>query len=87
MRLASSSVICEMRVFDLLRSLDDRAHRVGADLAALLVEFGAQVLLRLVILSGGHDDGIFHRAHHDLRIDALFPAQSVDYVVQFTRHK
>ena len=56
-------------------------------MAGFLVEFRAQVLLRLVVLSGGDDDGIFHRAHDDVRIDAFFTAQSIDHVVQFTCHK
>ena len=75
------------RVFDLVGALDDGADRVGADLAALLVELGAEVLLRLVILSGGYDDGILDRTYDNLRIDAFLAAESVDYVVQFTRHK
>ena len=47
--------------------LSTMLHREGADLAALLVEFGAEVLLRLVILPGGYDDGILDRRHDDLR--------------------
>ena len=74
-------------IFDLVGVFDDRPDRVGPDLAAFLVQFGAQILLGLVVLSGGDDDGIFHRADHDLRIDAFLPAESVDYVVQFTCHK
>ena len=73
-------------VLDVVRVLNNRAHRVGANLAALLVELGAQVFLGLVVLSGGHNDGILDRAYDDLRINAFLPAQSVDYVVQFTCH-
>src|SRR5580692_3158157 len=74
------------RIFNLLWGFNDRLHGIGPNLAALLIEFGAQVLLRLVVFSGGHDDGIFHRADHNLRIDAFLPAESVDYVVEFTCH-
>src|SRR5208282_2155621 len=77
----------QVGILDLLQVLNNRSHRVGANLAALLVQLGAQVLLRLVVLSGGHNNGILNRAHDNLRIDAFLPAQSVDYVVQFTRHK
>ncbi len=80
-------VICEIGIFDLVGGLDDGADRVGADLAGLLVELGAEVLLRLVILSGGYDDRILDRTHDNLRIDAFLAAESVDYVVQFTRHR
>ena len=77
----------QQRIFHLLRRLHHRLHRVGADLAGFFVEFGAQVFLRLVVLARSHHNGIFHRAHHNLRINALFPAQRVDRVVKLTRHK
>jgi len=75
------------RIFDCLRIVHDGANGVGPDLAALFVEFSPQILLRLVILAGGYNDGILHRAHDDLRIDTFLATESVDYVVQFTRHK
>ena len=84
--MASSRVICATGS-STCRGPRRWSDGEGADLAALLVEFGAEVLLRLVILSGGYDDRILDRSDHDLRIDALFAAESVDYVVQFTRHK
>ena len=62
-------------------------HRKGADLAGFLVEFGAQVFLRLVVLARGDNNGVFHRADYNLRINALFPAERVDRVVELTCHK
>src|SRR5581483_2485547 len=75
------------RVLDQIVSLDNGAHRIGADLAAFFIELRAQVLLRLVVLARGDDNGVFDRGNHNLWIDALLAAESVDYVVQFTRHK
>ena len=74
-------------ILDLLRSLDNRLHRESADLAGFLVQFGAQVFLRLVILARGDNNGIFHRADDNLRINAFFPAQRVDRVVELTCHR
>ena len=77
----------QIGIFDLFRSFDDRLHRKRADLAGFLVQFGAQVFLRLVVLAGGDNDGVFHRADHNLRINTLFPAQRVDGVVELTCHR
>ena len=85
--LASSNVICRCRIFDLLGSLDHGLHREGADLAGLLVQFGAQVFLGLVILARSHHDGVFHRADDNLRIDAFFSAEGVNRVVKLACHK
>ena len=74
-------------IFDLLGSLHHRLHGVGVDLSAVLVELRAEIFLRLVVLAGSHNNGVFHRAHHNLRIDSLFPAHAFDDVVELTSHK
>ena len=76
----------QVGIFHQLRRLHDALHRIGANLAGFLVQFGAQGFLGLVVLARGDNNGIFHRADHDLGINALLPAQRVDYVVEFTRH-
>ena len=63
-----------VRIFDLFRSLDDGPVAISLDRACLFVEFGAHVLLDLVVLARGNSDRVFHRIHYDLRIDPFFPA-------------
>ncbi len=77
----------QIRIFHLLRSLDDRLHRIGIDLAAIFVEHRAQVFLRLVVFARGHHNGVLDRAHYNLRINAFFPADPFDDVVKLTSHK
>ena len=74
-------------VLHLFGILYDRLDCKGANLACFLVQFGAQVLLRLVVFSRRDHDGIFHRVHYNLRIDAFFPTQGIDGVIKFTCHK
>ena len=76
----------KIRIFHLLRILDDRLHRIRADLAALFVEHRAQVFLRLVVFARGHHNGVLDRAYHNLRINALLPADPFDNVVKLTSH-
>src|SRR5512143_3682225 len=64
----------QVGIFNLLGSLHDRFDRVGIDLAAVFVEHGPQVFLRLIVLAGGDDNGILDRADHNARIDALLTA-------------
>ena len=75
-----------LRIFDVVFAGKNLPHRIGADCAALAIQHGAQVLLRLVILARGDDDGVFDGRYHDLRIDSLLAAQCVDHVVKFTCH-
>ena len=77
----------EIRVFDLLRTLNNGFHRIGIDLAALFVENCAEIFLRLVILPRRHDDRVLDRADHNLRVDSLFPAHALDDVVKLASHK
>ena len=74
-------------IFDLLRIFDDRLHRVSVDLAAVFIEDGAQVFLRLVVLARGDDDGVLYGADYNLGIDSLFAADAFDDVVELTCHK
>ena len=74
------------RVFDLVLALDDGLEDIGADFARILVEFGTHVFLGLVVLAGCQRDRILHRGDHDLRIDALIPAQRLNAVVKHARH-
>src|ERR1019366_1721130 len=76
----------QIRIFHLLRILDDRLHRIRVDLAALFVEYRAQVFLRLVVLARGHHNGVLDRTHHNPRINAFFPADPFDDVVELTSH-
>ena len=77
----------QVRIFHLLRRLHHGLHRKGVDLSGFLVELGAQIFLRLVVLARGHNNGVFHRADHNLRINAFFPAECVDRVVELACHK
>jgi len=77
----------EIGIFHLLGSLDYGLHRERIDLSRVFVELGAEILLRLVVFAGGHDNGVFHRADYNLRINAFFPAQCVDRVVELACHK
>src|SRR5215831_5639761 len=47
---------------------------------------GAQVLLGLVVLACSHDNCVFYRADHNLRINALLSAESVNCVVELACH-
>ena len=77
----------QVRILHLLGSLDNRLHRIRIDLAAIFVEHSAQVFLRLVVFARRHHNGVFNRAHHNLRINAFFPADPFDDVVKLTSHK
>ena len=77
----------QRRIFDLLGSLHNALHRKGADLARVFVELRAQVFLRLVVLARRDNNRVFHRADHNLRIDALLSAESVNCVVELACHK
>ena len=74
------------RVFDQLRRLHHRLEDVRPDLAGLLVQLRAHVFLRLVILPRRQRDRILDRRNHNLRIDALIPAQRLNALVKHTRH-
>ena len=76
----------KIRIFDLLRPFDNRLHRVSANLAAIFIEHGAQVFLRLVVFARGHNNGVFNGADYNLRINALLPADPFDNVVKLTSH-
>src|SRR5205823_5212816 len=76
----------QIGVFHQLRRLHHRLHRKYLNRARLFVELPAQVLLALQVLARGHSDGILHRAHYDLRINALFPAQSFNLLIKLARH-
>jgi hypothetical protein len=76
----------QVRVFDQFRALDDGLHRIRVDLAGLFIENRAQIFLGLVVLARGDHDRVFYRADHDLRINALFPADRVDDVVELACH-
>ena len=77
----------QVGIFHLLRSLHHGLHRKGVDLAGFLIELGPQIFLRLVVLARSHDNGVFHRADYNLRINAFFPAECVDRVVKLACHK
>ena len=77
----------QVRIFHLLGSLHHSLYRKGMNLARFLVQLRAQILLRLVVLARSHNNGVFHRANYNLRINAFFPAQRVDSVVELTCHK
>ena len=74
------------RVLDLLLVGHDRLVDVGRDLAGLLVQLPAHVLLGLVVLARGQGDGLFHGADHDLGLDALLAAQEFDTLIQHAGH-
>src|SRR6185437_6375515 len=77
----------QSRIFDLLGRLYNAFHCEGADLSRVFIEMGAQVFLGLVVLAGGDNNRIFHRAHHNLRINALLSTESVNCVVELACHK
>ncbi len=77
----------EVGVLDLLGRFDDGLDGIGVDFAGILVEDGAEIFLRLVILSGGDNDGILDRADDDARVNAFFAAHAFDNVVELTCHK
>src|SRR5581483_10628943 len=77
----------QVRVLDLLRSFDNALYSESADFAGIFVELRAQVLLRLVVLARGNNNGVFHRADYNLRINSFFPAQGVNCVVKLACHK
>src|SRR5438105_3650768 len=82
-----SSRDCSFRgIFHLLGIIDDHLYRERADLPGVLVEFGPQVFLGLVVLARGHNNGVFNRADYNLRVNTLFPAQGIDSVVELARH-
>src|SRR6266436_1738810 len=74
------------RILHLLGILDHGLDRECTDLAGVLVQFGPEVFLRLVVLAGSHHNGVFHRTDHNLRINPFFPAQRVDRVIELTCH-
>ena len=76
-----------IRIENFLRSADDLLHRIGANAAAFPVEHSPQVFLSLVILASGDNNGVLHGRDDDLRVDSLLPTQSVDNVIEFTRHR
>jgi hypothetical protein len=76
----------QSRIFDLLGRLYHAFYRKCANLSRVFIEMGAQVFLSLVILARGDDDRIFYRADHNLRINALFSAKSVNCVVELACH-
>jgi len=54
---------------------------IGSNLARVLVQFSAHVLLGLVVLAGGKSNRLFHGANHDLGLNALFAAQEFDTLI------
>ena len=77
----------QVGIFHLLGRLYDGLHREGADLAAVFIQLRAEVFLRFVVLARRHDNGIFHRTHHNLRVNSLFTAHAFDDVVELASHK
>src|SRR5208337_3226436 len=74
------------RILDQLRCFDHRLVDIGANLAGVLVQLGAHVFLRLVILARGEGDGVLDSGDHDAGIDALVAAQSFNALVKHTCH-
>src|SRR5580704_17667641 len=77
----------QVRIFHLLRSFNHGLDRERIDLAGILVQLGAEILLRLVVLARRHHDGVFDRADYNLGIDTFLPAQCVNRVVELASHK
>ena len=77
----------QLRVLHLLGRLDNRLHRKCVDLACFLVQLSAQVLLCLIVFACRDNNGVFHRAHYDLRINALLFTQGVNSVVKLACHR
>ena len=68
-------------IFKLIVVGDNRLVDVGGNLARILVQFSAHVLLGLVVLARGEGNRLFHGAHHDLGLDALFATQEFDTLI------
>jgi len=78
---ASSSVICRFGSSTAPRSCTTVFTAKAESLPVSLSNSAPQILLRLVVLAGGHDNGVFHRAHYNLRIQSLFPGSGRRSVV------
>jgi hypothetical protein len=74
------------RVLDGLIVGHDRLVDVGRDLAGLLVQLPAHILLGLVELACGQGDGLLDGAYNDGGVNALFLAQELDTLVQNAGH-
>ena len=57
------------------------------DLASLLVEARLQVLVRLVVLARGRQNGIFDGGDDGLGLDALFLGERLDRLHQRVLHQ
>src|SRR5579862_2883761 len=77
----------KIRILNLLGCLHNHLDYIGADLARVLVQPGTEIFLRFVVLARSHDNGIFHRADYNLRINPFFPAECIDRVVELAWHK
>ena len=64
----------QLRIFDIVIGRKNAFDRVDPDTSAVLVELAPQILLALVFFASSGNNGIFHRAHHNLRIDSFFAA-------------
>ncbi len=76
----------QVRVLDLLGHLHDALDRIHVNGSGLFIQCTAQGLLRLQIFARGHSNGIFHRIHYNLRINALLAAQPFDLLIKQTCH-
>ena len=77
----------QSRIFNLLRQFDNCLHRKCANLPRVFVQLRAQVFLRLVVFARSHNNGVFHRTDHNLRINTLLSTESVDRVIELACHK
>src|SRR5439155_22022012 len=75
----------DLRLRDLhrLHDLPDGEH---LDLARLVVETAAQVLVVLVVLLGRGQDRVLDGGDDDVGVDVLLPADLLDLLPQLVRH-
>ena len=71
-RLVKSDLV--HRIFNLVRHLDHCLVHIRADFAAFLIQLGAHIFLRLVVLARRQRDRVFHRGHNHVRVNALVTA-------------
>src|SRR6185437_13710885 len=74
------------RILDLVFTGYHGFVNIGRDLAGLLVELAAHVFLRLVELARSQGNGLLDRTNDDLGLDALFPAEKLDALIQGACH-
>src|SRR2546427_3799346 len=76
----------KLRIFYLLGVFHHCLNRERTYLAGFLVQLRPQVFLGLVVLTRGDHNCVFHCTHHNLGINALFPAERVDGVIKLACH-